>query len=334
MQEGKSPAEKSITVTFDSEEERADIFLTKKLKIPRNQIQKLIEEGLVKINGRVVTRKSERLKRGSIVEVILRPQEGFVLRRERIPLEIIWEDDEYIVINKPAGMVVHPSPHHPSGTIVNAIIENVVFDIPQRISQDSLVRGEIRPGIVHRLDKDVSGVMIIAKNVRALEKASELFRKREVKKTYIAMCFGYTEKSSWEIRKRIGRADSGKVMRIVRRGGKEAMTVVRTLCSKRDVGLSLFELYPQTGRTHQLRVHMSSEGFPIVADGMYGGGGQKLKVLMDLLGNIEVRGIFLHSLSLEIFERKFIAKLPGYFEDAIRRIFGDEVLNAIYEHTA
>lgn len=333
MTEYSEKDQEKISIIFESDTpERLDAFLANEIKKSRNQIQKMIEQNLVKINGRIPEKKSELLRKGDIIEVSVPRDIRYTLRKEQIPIEVIWEDDNFVVINKPAGMVVHPSPHHLHGTLVSAILEHVEYE-DSDFSAEDLAKGKVRPGIVHRLDKEVSGVLLVAKNKTALEMASEMFRARRVKKTYIALCFGKTEKRFWEIRKNIKRSDrKDKVMTTARAGeGKEAITLVKVIDTNPEIGLTLFELNPITGRTHQIRVHLSSDGFPIVGDVMYGGGGEKLEELWKKIGQINYRGIFLHSYSLEIFDKKFCAQLPPEFKEAIYKIFGEKTMEKIRE---
>lgn len=310
-------------------EKRADIFLAEKLGRSRNQIQKMIEEKCVVLNGKILQKKSEILKPGDILEVKLPEEKTFTLRKENIPLEVIWEDEDYIVINKPAGIAVHPSPKYTEGTVVNAILENIDFDELETFSFEDVVKGRVRPGIVHRLDKDVSGVLLIAKNSKALERASEAFRERKVQKFYIAICFGVTEKKEWEIRKNIKRSRSDHKIMTVGKDGKEAITYVKVIRVNPKFKLTLFGVKPITGRTHQIRVHLSSEGFPIVKDEIYGGGGRKLEELQKVLGKFDFEGIFLHARSLEIFGKKFVAPFPKYFEELILKVFGQDALDEL-----
>lgn len=322
--------QKSRFIFESNERERLDVFLAEKLCKSRNQVQKMIEGKLVKVNGEIISEKSRILKKGDIIEAEIPPETKFRLKKEDFPIDIIWEDENYMVINKPAGMVVHPSSHHTEGTLVNILLNHLDFE-NKEVSIDDLTKGRIRPGIVHRLDKEVSGVLLIAKNQEALRKASELFKNRKVEKTYIALCFGYTEKKAWEINKKIKRSErSDKVMTISKDKGKNAITFVKVLKSDPKFGITLFEVKPITGRTHQIRVHMSSDGFPIIKDNMYGGGGDKLKKLTEAIGEIKYEGIFLHSLSLRILGKKFLAPLPKEFEETITKIFGKDILEKIY----
>lgn len=322
--------QKSRFIFESNERERLDVFLAEKLGKSRNQVQKMIEGKLVKVNGEIISEKSRILKKGDIIEAEIPPETKFRLKKEDFPIDIIWEDENYMVINKPAGMVVHPSSHHTEGTLVNILLNHLDFE-NKEVSIDDLTKGRIRPGIVHRLDKEVSGVLLIAKNQEALRKASELFKNRKVEKTYIALCFGYTEKKAWEINKKIKRSErSDKVMTISKDKGKNAITFVKVLKSDPKFGITLFEVKPITGRTHQIRVHMSSDGFPIIKDNMYGGGGDKLKKLTEAIGEIKYEGIFLHSLSLRILGKKFLAPLPKEFEETITKIFGKDILEKIY----
>ena len=334
---------KILIVDESSDGQRIDNFIAKNLGISRGIAQKLISSGKVKVNGEEKIKKSYQLKHGDKVEVEIPPRKKIKIEweKERTEIEIIWEDDDYLVLNKPAGYVVHPSPHHTKKTVVNFIIDRIKMK-PEKneFDVDELAKGAIRPGIVHRLDKPVSGVLLVAKNEIALWRASELFRERKVEKLYVALCFGSPGKEKWEIAKPIKRAGAGeKVMKVVRKKreegeGKEAITHVRVLRKKsltvnqgkkeKKIDLCLLEVKPITGRTHQIRVHLSSEGFPIVKDEMYGGGGEKLDELRKLLGNFfEFDGIFLHAFSLKIEGREFKAPLPTYFRGIIEFLWGE-----------
>ena len=335
---------KTLTVDESSDGQRIDNFIAKKLGISRGIVQKLISSGKVKVNGVGKIKKSYQLKQGDEVEVEIPPKKKIKIERElaeESQIEIIWEDDDYLVLNKPAGYVVHPSPHHTKKTVVNFILDRIEIKLGKdEFDVDELAEGVLRPGIVHRLDKPVSGVLLVAKNEIALWRASELFKERKVEKKYIALCFGSPGKEKWEISKPIKRAGkSEKVMRVVKKGeegGKDAITHVRVLRKKsfsvrqdkgkekQKIDLCLLEVKPITGRTHQIRVHLSSEGFPIVKDEMYGGGGRKLEELRKIVGEFfEFDGIFLHAFSLKIEGKEFKAPLPPYFRGIIEFLWGE-----------
>lgn len=313
---------REILINNSEENIRADIFISKKLNLTRNFVQKLISEGRVKINNKIISKKSENVSKGDIVEVEIPEEEKFFLTKSEKKFDVIWEDENILVINKPAGYIVHPSSSEYKNTIVNMILEEIDFGVESEAKKDDLIKGKIRPGIVHRLDKDVSGVLVIAKNQKTLAYLSELFKERKVKKRYVALCFGYTTKDMWMINQKIARARGEKIMRVGEEG-KEAITFVKKLRDRKDLSLSLFEVFPITGRTHQIRVHLSSNGFPIVKDEMYGGGGKKLQTLKKKLGEelFDFQGIFLHSLSIEIEGQTFFAPLPHYFQKIIQALW-------------
>ncbi len=313
-------------------EQRVDKVISEKLNISRSFVENLIAEGRVRKNGIVIVKKSEIVKKGDVLEIVIPPQRTFTLDKSDIQIEIIYEDNDYLVINKPAGIPVHPTPHHTSKTIVNILMGSSTlseWQLSKEFSYEDAVKGRVRPGIVHRLDKDVSGVLIIAKNESALTKASEQFKKRLVRKTYIALCFG-TKKEEWSVDKAIGRARTqDKAMWVCEKDtkGKQALTLFKSVAVNPEFGLSLIQANPITGRTHQIRVHLCWSGLPIVNDEMYGGGGKKLreleqKILKKFGENLlTFDGIFLHALELEIFDKKFIAKLPPHFEKIIRLLW-------------
>jgi 23S rRNA pseudouridine1911/1915/1917 synthase len=309
---------------LEEREERLDKLLSEKLNISRSFIQKIIEQGFVSINNKIVSKKSEKIKKGDIIEVKIPQEKKIKIEKSDFPIEILYEDEDYLVLNKPAGIVVHPSGEYKKDTIVNIILDKIEFEVENEVSEISLKKGQIRPGIVHRLDREVSGVLIVAKNQKSASKASEAFKERNVKKVYLALCFGKTEKKEWIIKKSIGRSRGKKVMRISEKG-KPAETIVRKIISDDQRQLTLFQVESITGRTHQIRVHLSSEGFPIVKDEMYGGGGQKLEKLKKQIGEkfFEHEGIFLHAISIEIFGKKFVAPLPWYFEGIIKSLWGE-----------
>ncbi len=321
-------------------EERIDIFLAKKTALSRGYIQRLVEDGKVKVNGTTIKKKSLVLKAGDIIEVFFPPLQTFSLNSDRskdfgINLGVIWEDENFLVLNKPAGVVVHPGFGHTSGTLLHYIFDKLNFEVNE-FTEDEAKEGKIRPGIVHRLDKPVSGVMLVAKNEFALSYASKLFMERNLKKIYLSVCFGVPkERKTWEIKKSLARSRSGwKVMRAVLRKdvrAKDAITHVSLVEKSENLNISLFRVEPLTGRTHQIRVHLSSDGFPIVKDDMYGGGGRKLDTIKKQLGEdiFQFDGIFLHSFVLEIFGRRFVAPLPWYFSRFIERVWGKELLELL-----
>jgi 23S rRNA pseudouridine1911/1915/1917 synthase len=251
-----------IELTADSAEKRIDAWLPEKLgKYSRSYIQKLIEDGSVTVNGRTV-RTNYRLKAGDNVRLVVPPPEKLDVCAEDIDLDILYEDKDLIVINKPRGMVVHPAAGNYSGTLVNALMEHCKGSL-------SDINGVIRPGIVHRIDKDTSGVLVVAKNNNAHEKLSEMLKKHDMNRVYIAVAEGVIREDSGKIDAPVGRHPvERKKMSVNTKNGRHAVTHFKVL--ERFSGATLVELRLETGRTHQIRVHMSFIGHPLVGDIVYG----------------------------------------------------------------
>lgn len=285
----------------DREDVRLDVFLSEKLSVTRTKVKDMIEDGHVRINGKI-PKASLKIKKSMEIEGEIPEDEPLSLAPEDIPLEVLYEDEGFLAINKPADMVVHPSFGHSSGTLVNAVLaylgqgsggrkhsaegivngkkgsESLWEKNPelQTTDYESLADGALRPGIVHRLDKGTTGVILVAKDSKMQEMLSHLFKERNVRKTYRAIVEGNPKKEQWTVEGNIGRHRiERKKMAVLKTGGRIAETSFKVLKVLRE--FTYLEAYPKTGRTHQIRVHLTHSGYPIVGDETYG---RKAKALM------------------------------------------------------
>jgi 23S rRNA pseudouridine1911/1915/1917 synthase len=251
-----------ITVPPEAEGERLDRFLTG--EIPgrsRSQIQRLIEGGHVRVPRVKTTRANVALRAGDEIAVDLPDVAPAAPAAEDLAIEILFSDQDVVVVNKPAGMVVHPGPGHAGGTLVNALLHHV--------SDLSGIGGEARPGIVHRLDKGTSGVMIVAKHDAAHQELSRQFHDREVEKEYVALVWGLVQQRK-RIEASIGR-DPANRQKMSTRARRAREAVTRVTWARDLKGVTLLRVAIHTGRTHQIRVHLSGIGHPVVGDALYGG---------------------------------------------------------------
>ena len=253
---------RTYIVAEDEASLRLDHFLTQKESLSRSFIQKLIKDGLTKVNGKL-TKSGYRIKNSDKIEIVIPETEVHEPLPEQIPLDVIFEDDVLAVLNKPAGMVVHPAAGINSGTLVNALLA--------RYPDLATVGDAQRPGIVHRLDKDTSGGLVIARTIPAHQNLSAQFKERLVKKEYLAVVCGLPVRDSGTIVAPIGRSSHDrKKMAVTGVSGRESISNFTVL--ERYDRFALLSVVPETGRTHQIRVHLAHIGYPVVGDETYGGG--------------------------------------------------------------
>lgn len=299
---------KKIIVNEENVGKRIDIFVPMiEEDISRSMVQKLIEQKNIRVNNKE-TKHSYKLKLNDEIELTIPEAREIDLKAQDIPLKVIYEDNDIIVINKPKGMVVHPANGNPDGTLVNAVMN---------ICKSSLsgIGGEIRPGIVHRLDKDTSGAIIVAKNDKAHIGLSEQLKNHEVKKTYIALVRGIIKENEATINMPIARSKKDRKKMDVDKDGKEAITHFKVL-GRYQNKYTLLQINLETGRTHQIRVHLSHIGYPIVGDEVYSNGKNEWNVSGQCLHAWKLE--FMHpvtgkKISLE-------AELPEYLKNIIKEL--------------
>ena len=267
----------ALEVPADAARARIDRFLGTApecvdANLSRSRLQALMAAGAVLVDGLAVTNLSQKLKGGEIIIINVPEPEPYAPEGQAIPLDIVFEDAHLIIINKPAGLVVHPAPGHADGTLVNALIYHC---------GDSLsgIGGVRRPGIVHRLDKDTSGLLVVAKSDAAHQGLAALFadhgRSGSLVRRYLALVWGAPERSSGTVDAPLGRHSTARDKMAVRKDGRAAVTHYRTMASYGPPGhvmASLIECSLETGRTHQIRVHMAHSGHPVMGDELYGAG--------------------------------------------------------------
>lgn len=286
---------------------RLDVYINNKLcDKSRSSIQKLISDGFVIVNGRM-EKPSYKVKESNLVKVSIPELRKLEVEAQDIPLEILYEDDDIIVINKPKGMVVHPACGNHSGTLVNALLYNC--------SNLSGINGVVRPGIVHRIDKDTSGILVAAKNDIAHVRLSEQLKNHTMKRIYYALVHGTIKNNSGTIDAAIARNKTDrKKMSVVSKGGRNAITHFEVI--ERFDKYTFIKAQLETGRTHQIRVHMAYIGYPLVGDEVYG---PRKK-------NVSIKGQMLHAAVLGFIHpanntyMEFEKELPIEFTDVLEKL--------------
>lgn len=299
--------DEEITITADEDNERIDIYISSRLEdMSRNSVQKLIQDGRVEVNGKKV-KANYKLKSMDEIRIILPPPEILDIRAEDIPMEIVYEDDDLAVINKPQGMVVHPAPGHYSGTLVNGLLFH--------LKNLSAINGVLRPGIVHRLDKNTSGLMLVAKNDKSHNFLAACLKEHSINRIYYALVEGNVKEDSGTIDAPLGRSEKDrKKYTVTWKNSKNAVTNYQVV--KRYGRYTLLKLKLETGRTHQIRVHMKHMGHPVVGDDVYGSRNNRFGLCGQLLHSKTVG--FVHP-STEVY-MEFDSNLPEYFEKVLRAI--------------
>ena len=295
-----------MIIVDDNEGLRIDSYLSEKLELSRSKVQKLIKEDKVKVNGKIVN-NSYLVKIDDEIIVDDNLDYSINVEAEDIPLDIVYEDDDLLIINKESGMVVHPAPGHYTGTLVNALL----------YKYKNLAGDKFRPGIVHRLDKDTSGLMIVAKNEEKIKKISLMISKKEVERKYLAIVDGLIKHDTGEIDAPIGRdRNNRQKMAVTDVNSKEAITHFKVL--ERFNNNTYIECILDTGRTHQIRVHLAYIGYPVNNDPLYG------------KGKCTDFGQMLHSYSIKFNhprtgkEIKYEVEPPKEFKDKLELLRSEE----------
>lgn len=275
-------------------------------ELSRSMIQKMLDDNKIFVNKKV-EKASYKTKLNDLIQVEEVTPKDIELKAQDIPINIVYEDTDIIVVNKPKGMVVHPANGNPDGTLVNAIMN---------ICKDSLsgIGGEIRPGIVHRIDKDTSGLLIVAKNDKSHINLSEQIKNREITKKYVALVRGVIKENEATIDMPIGRSNKDRKKMAVKKDGKKAVTHFKVI--KRYNGYTYLDIKIDTGRTHQIRVHLAEIGYPIVGDSVYSNGKNPFRVEGQMLHAKSLK--FKHPITGKTL--KLEAPLPEYFEDVLNRL--------------
>lgn len=293
---------------------RLDIFLNESIEeATRSYIKTLIDDSKVTVNGKNV-KSGYKLKLNDRIDVEIVEKVSENIIAEDIPLDIVYEDDDIIIVNKPKGMVVHPANGNYTGTMVNSLMHSHEGKL-------SSINGVIRPGIVHRIDKDTSGILVVAKNDNAHKKLSEQFKVHSIKRKYVALVKGIIKEDSFTIDLPIGRSlKDRKKMAVTDKNSRNAVTHISVLKRFYTSNVTLIEAELETGRTHQIRVHMAYSHHPLVGDEVYGKKDSNFKVEGQML-HAKYLG-FIHPTTNEFVE--FDSKLPDYFEDILTKLENKE----------
>ena len=293
---------------------RLDIYLSEKIKdATRSYIKTLIDDEKITVNGKVV-KSGYKLKVGDEISVTIVERVKEDIEAEDIPLDIMYEDKDIIIVNKPKGMVVHPANGNYTGTMVNSLMHSHEGKL-------SSINGVIRPGIVHRIDKDTSGILVVAKNDNAHKLLSEQFKVHSIKRKYIALVKGIIKEDNVTIDEPIGRSQKDrKKMAVTNKNSRNAVTHISVLKRFYTSNVTLVQAELETGRTHQIRVHMAHLHHPLVGDEIYGKKDSKFKVEGQML-HAKYLG-FIHPTTEKFVE--FDSQLPKYFEDIIIKLENKE----------
>lgn len=298
-------ADEEIKAVAENGGTRLDVFVAEKAECTRSHAKNLIEEGNVTVNGIKAAKSGALLKAGDVVVIVNPAPKELDLSPQDIPIEIVWQDEDFAVVNKPQGMVVHPAPGAYDNTLVNALLF--------KLSSLSGINGVARPGIVHRLDKDTSGLLVVAKNDFAHISLQKQIAEKSAKRYYYALVDGVVQKDSGEIRNFLARSTADRKKYAVAKDGRLAITLYKVV--KRYSVYTLMEYELKTGRTHQIRVHSRYIGHPVVGDRTYGGS--------DAFG---LNGQLLHAYKLVLThprtgeEMTFTAPLPDYFQSVLDKL--------------
>lgn len=294
--------------------ERLDVFVSRWLPdVTRSRVQNLLVEGLILVDGKTV-KAGYKLKAGNFVQVVLPELKELSAEPEQMDLQILYEDEDLAIVNKPRGLVVHPAAGHESGTLVNGLL----YHFQGKLSG---INGVMRPGIVHRIDKDTSGLLVICKSDRAHQGLSDLLKDHDIERVYHAVVHGSFNKTEGTVDAPIGRMDTDRKKMCVRADGRRAVTHYRVL--EQYDGFAYVELRLETGRTHQIRVHMRSIGHPLLGDEVYGAAKENTRLEKMLKGKDFWPGQILHAKVLGFVHpvtgkyMKFDSELPAYFQTVL-----------------